>query len=110
MMRAPVPGRPSVSPQEIKVEAKHLDELDRIHALLRAMNDPYAAGRNIGSLVAQIPILAARCLNRATTRSSKIEINSLEHAITLIGNRGLEAELLDLLEDLTIAKSKLDND
>jgi hypothetical protein len=108
-MRSPVSGRLVIDPADIKVQPKHLLELDRIHQLLRAMDDPYAAGRNIGNLVAGIPILAARCIHRATSRSTKIEINSLDHAIALIGNRGLEAELLDLLEDLTIAKSKLEN-
>jgi hypothetical protein len=103
------PGRLTVDPASTKVQAKHLRELDKIQELLRAMNDPYAAGRNIDKLVAQIPILAARCVHRATSRSAKIEVNSLEHAIALIGNRGLEAELLDLLEDLTIAKSKLES-
>jgi hypothetical protein len=107
-MRAPAAGPLTVDPADIKVQAKHLKELDKIHELLRALNDPYAS-KNIGTLVGKIQILAARCVHRATSRSSKIEINSLEHAITLIGNRGLESELFDLLEDLTVLKSKLDN-
>jgi hypothetical protein len=107
-MRAPVAGPLTVNPADIKVQAKHLGELDKIHALLSALNDPYAS-KNIGNLVGKIQILAARCIHRAASRSSKIEINSLDHAITLIGNRGLESELFDLLEDLTMLKSKLDN-
>ncbi len=107
-MRQPAGGPLTVDPADTKVQAKHLNELDRIHELLRALNDPYAS-KNIGSLVGKIPILSARCIQRATSRSSKIEINSLEHAINLIGNRGLESELFDLLEDLTMLKSKLDN-
>jgi hypothetical protein len=107
-MRVPVSGPLGVDPTQIKVQAKHLQELDRIHELLHALNDPYAS-KNIGSLVARIPILAARCVAKAASRSSKIEINSLDHAITLIGNRGLESVLFDLLEDLTMFKSKLEN-
>jgi hypothetical protein len=107
-MRAPVSGPLTVEPVDIKVQAKHLGELDKIHELLRALNDPYAS-KNIGNLVGKIPILAARCIHRATTRSKRIEINSLDHAINLIGNRGLESELFDLLEDLTVLKSKLEN-
>ena len=107
-MRAPVSGSLTVDPAEIKVQEKHLEELDRIHELLRALNDPYAS-KNIGTLVGKIRILALRCIHRAGARSSKIQINSLDHAITLIGNRGLESELFDLLEDLTMLKSKLDN-
>jgi len=107
-MRAPVAGPLTVDPADIKVQAKHLGELDKIHELLRALNDPYAS-KNIGNLVGRISILAARCIHRATSRSRRIEINSLDHAINLIGNRGLESELFDLLEDLTMLKSKLEN-
>jgi hypothetical protein len=107
-MRVPITGPIVVDPVDTKVQAKHLKDLDKIHELLRALNDPYAS-KNIGALVARIPILAARCVAKAASRSSKIEINSLDHAITLIGNRGLESTLFDLLEDLTMFKSKLDN-
>ena len=107
-MRAPVGGPLTVDPADIKVQEKHLKELDRIHELLRALNDPYAS-KNIGNLVGKIQILAQRIIFKAASRSSKIEINSLDHAINLIGNRGLESELFDLLEDLTMLKSKLDN-
>ena len=97
-----------MDPADIKVQEKHLDELDKIHELLRALNDPYAS-KNIGTLVGKIRILALRCIRRASSRSSKAQVNSLDHAITLIGNRGLESELFDLLEDLTMLKSNLDN-
>ena len=97
-----------MDPADTKVQAKHLNDLDKIHELLRALNDPYAS-KNIGNLVGKIPILAARIVHKAASRSSKIQINSLDHAINLIGNRGLESELFDLLEDLTMLKSKLDN-
>ena len=106
-MRAPVAGPIVVDPADTKVQAKHLKDLDKIHELLRALNDPYAS-KNIGALVQRIPILAARCVSKAASRSTRIEINSLDHAITLIGNRGLETVLFDLLEDLTMFKSKMD--
>lgn len=107
-MRAPIAGPLTVDPADTKVQPKHLNELDRIHELLSALNDPYAS-KNVGTLVGKIPILVARCVHRAQARSSKIEIASVDHAIRLIGNRGLESELFDLLEDLTVLKSKLDN-
>jgi len=46
---------------------------------------------------------------KASSRSSKIEINSLDTRLHVIGNRGLETVLFELLEDLTMFKSKLDN-
>jgi hypothetical protein len=83
---------------------EHLKDLSNIHALLTPLNDPYA---NIGRLVSAIPVLAARCAGRAIQRS-KLEINSIDHALTLIGNKGLESELLTLLEDLTILNAERD--
>jgi len=89
-------------PDECRVRPEHLKELQKIQDLLIALNDPYA---NIGRLVGAIPVLAARCAKRASTRS-KLDILSIDHALTLIGNKGLESELLTLLEDLTVLKSE----
>jgi len=87
---------------DCRVAVEHLKDLGKIHDLLTALNDPYA---NIGRLVAAIPVLAARCVARAIQRS-KTDINSIDHALTLIGNKGLESELLTLLEDLTVLKAE----
>lgn len=107
-MRVSPEGFLVVDPGETKVTDKHLKELPKIQELLSALNDPYAGGKNVGKLVAKIPVLAARIVARALGSSRKKEISSIDHAINLIGNRGLESELLNLLEDLTIQKSKLD--
>lgn len=96
-------------PVECKITVKHLSELPRIMELLSALNDPLAGGRNVGKLVATIPVLAARVVTRALSRSSKKAIGSIDQAISMIGNRGLESELLQLLEDLTIKKAEADD-
>jgi hypothetical protein len=97
------PGGPlRANPNDCRVRSEHLKDLDKIHQLLSALNDPYA---NIGKLVASIPVLAARCVSRASQRS-KVELTSIDHALTLIGNKGLESELLTVLEDLTILKAE----
>ncbi len=103
-MRNPPHGslRPAVD--DVRVRPEHLKELKKIQELLTALNDPYA---NIGKLVGGIPVLAARCAARASMRS-KLDILSIDHALTLIGNKGLESELLTLLEDLTIMKAEQD--
>jgi HD-like signal output (HDOD) protein len=108
-MRSSPDGFLIVDPAECKVTVKHLTELPKITELLNALNDPLAGGKNVGKLVARIPVLAARVVNRALSRSAKKEITSLDHAINLIGNRGLESELLELLEDLTIKKAELED-
>lgn len=82
---------------------EHLKDLRKIQELLSALNDPYA---NITRLVDSIPVLAARVVQSALNRSPKIEIYKIDHALTLIGNKGLEFELFTLLEDLTVLKSE----
>lgn len=102
-MRSLNPSGPlRVSRDDCRVRPQHLKDLPKIQDLLTALNDPYA---NIGKLVAAIPVLAARCVLLAGERS-KLEINSIDHALTLIGNKGLESELLTLLEDLTVLKAE----
>lgn len=101
-MRITPGGSLKPAPSDCRVRAEDLKDLGKIHDLLTALNDPYA---NIGRLVASIPVLAARCAARAIQRS-KLEINSIDHALTLIGNKGLESELLTLLEDLTVLKAE----
>ena len=92
--------RPTAS--DCRVSSEHLNDLNKIHDLLSALNDPYA---NIARLVVAIPVLSARCVARAFLRA-KIDILSIDHALTLIGNKGLESELLALLEDLTVLKAE----
>lgn len=92
------------APSDCRVTVEHLKDIGKIHDLLTALNDPYA---NIGRLVAAIPVLSARCVTRAIQRS-KLEINSIDHALTLIGNKGLESELMTLLEDLTVLNAERD--
>jgi hypothetical protein len=48
-------------------------------------------------------------VNRALSQSRKKEISSVDQAINMIGNRGLETELMNLLEDLTIKKSEAED-
>lgn len=98
-----------VDPTECKITLKHLADLPKIMDLLSALNDPLAGGRNVGKLVQKIPVLAARLVDRALSRSSKKQISSLDQAINMLGNRGLESELLQLLEDLTIKKSEAED-
>ncbi|MDF3065102.1 MAG: hypothetical protein K0R38_703 [Polyangiaceae bacterium] len=105
-MRMSPDGFLVVDPNECKVTIKHLSELPKIMELLSALNDPMAGGRNVGKLVTKIPVLAARVVERALSQSRKKEISSVDQALNMVGNRGLESEMLQLLEDLTIKKSE----
>jgi HD-like signal output (HDOD) protein len=108
-MRTSPDGYLIVDPSECKITIKHLSELPKIMELLSALNDPMAGGKNVGKLVTTIPVLAARIVERALSRKAKKDIASVDQAINMIGNRGIESELLQLLEDLTIKKSESDD-
>lgn len=108
-MRTSPDGLLIVDPSECKITVKHLAELPRILELLHALNDPLAGGKNVGKLVTKIPVLAARVVDRALTQSRKKEVYSIDQAINMVGNRGLESELLTLLEDLTIKKAEAED-
>jgi len=108
-MRTSPDGFLIVDPAECKITLNHLSELPKIMELLSALNDPLAGGKNVGKLVTTIPVLAARLVERALSQSRKKEIYSLDQALNMIGNRGLESELLSLLEDLTIKKSEAED-
>jgi HD-like signal output (HDOD) protein len=108
-MRTSPDGFLIVDPSECKITLKHLSELPKIMELLHTLNDPLAGGKNVGKLVTKIPVLAARLVDRALSQSRKKEITSIDQAINMIGNRGLETELMSLLEDLTIKKSEAED-
>jgi hypothetical protein len=105
VMRNSLSGGLKPTQDECRARPEHFKDLAKIQELLHALNDPYA---NIGRLVGGISVLAARCVFRAQSRSPKLDVTSIDHALTLIGNKGLEAELLALLEDLTILKAEQD--
>jgi len=88
---------------DCRVRAEDLGELDQIHALLKALNDPMA---NVAKLVGAVRVLSARCVRRARLKSISREISSIEQALRVIGNKGTEQELLGVLEDLTILKAE----
>lgn len=87
-----------------QVRQEHLGELRPIHELLKAINDPVQAAGRIAPLLDAIPVLVARCERRLLRKSPYAEWHSTDHLLSLIGNAGLESELLELLEDLTQLK------
>jgi hypothetical protein len=98
---APDPFNPTE--EDCRVRPEDLKEIDKIQTLLRALNDPMA---NVGRLVGAVRVLQARCVRRARLKSLSREISSVEHALSVIGNKGTEQELLGVLEDLTVLKAE----
>jgi len=93
-----------------QVQKQDLASLDAVQALLSALNDPYVSTQQVGGLVEDIRVLQARCIRRAMQASDMEQTPSLVEALALIGNKGLEVELLNVLEDLTILSAEMDPD
>jgi hypothetical protein len=93
------------SEADCRVRAADLEELPKIHALLQALNDPMA---NIARLVGDVRVLSARCVRRARLKLITREVPSVAYALSVIGNKGTEQELLNVLEDLTVLKAELE--
>ncbi|MFO7178162.1 MAG: hypothetical protein DIU78_005620 [Pseudomonadota bacterium] len=93
--------------EDCEARPDHLDQIGPIHELLHALNDPCASASRLTQLVARIPLLAMRCVHAALVRRPSPRGASLNQALALLGNRGLERELLQVLEDLTVLRSEL---
>lgn len=90
----------------LEVSDEDLENLGEIHELLRVLNDPLAAGMDLAKHIERIPPLRERILRTARIRTGHLDMQDLRPALMLLGNQGVEAELLTLLEDLTIAKAE----
>lgn len=94
-------------PPAWKVQKDDLQSLEPVRRLLSALNNPYVSTTQIEQLVDEVRVLKARCVRRAIHSSELEHTPTLGEALGLIGNKGLETELLTVLEDLTILSSDL---
>ena len=82
-----------------------------VHGILRLLNEPRQSARPIASLIEKFPVLEARV--RRASRAPQWYTDELYGepdvmtVMVMIGNRGFEAVLLELLEDLTVLKADL---
>jgi len=91
-------------PTSCEVRVEDLDHLGALHNLLAALNDEYASVSKLSMLTSQQPVLTARVMKHARNRSASVD--TLNAALQVIGNRGLEKVLLEYLEDLTTLKAE----
>lgn len=101
------PARPRARRAPWEVIPADLECLDAVRSLLSALNNAYVSTSQIHTLILDIPVLAARCLRRVGVKTA-VTPAALEKALTTIGNMGLEAELLGLLEDLTTCRADME--
>jgi hypothetical protein len=91
-----------------KVSKDDLKRLGQVSELLSLLNDPYIGPFKLTDCIEKMPVLAARCRREAALVRPKNEVEHIERALNVLGNRGVEKVLLELLEDMTILKSELE--
>lgn len=84
-----------------------IDRLDVIHALLAELNDPRCSAATIAPFVEKFPPLRARVARAFAVRRPNSRGGSVAMELVALGNREMEAVLLELLEDLTILRADL---
>ncbi len=94
---------------DCQVQPADLKRLSLVRELLQLLNDPYVGPMKLAETVTHIPVFAARCKKEAALYRPRAEVEQIERALNVIGTRGIEKVLLELLEDLTVLKSDLEN-
>lgn len=92
----------------VDVQKQDLAHIDALLELLQALNDPQVSTYVIERLVSKIEPLKTRCIRMALAKRPKATVSTAGQALAILGNRGLESSLLELLEDLTVLKAELE--
>ncbi len=92
---------------ELVVSAADVERLDVLQSILTTLNDPRASAAALARDAERFPVLAARIGARYRARVSGSHAPRLAEQIVRLGNRELEAILLELLEDVVIVGSEL---
>jgi hypothetical protein len=93
---------------DCRIGPADLKRLDSVKELLGLLNDPYVGPYKLAESISNIPVFAARCRREAALYRPRAEVEDIERALNVIGNRGIEKVLLELLEDMTILKADLE--
>lgn len=103
--------RPSLpGPAAMRVSSQDLTHLADVLKMLSVLNDQFAAADDLAPHVAQMPSLAARVTRTYHAMFIGRILPPLRAQLGGIGNRKLEALLLEYLEDLTILRADLAED
>jgi hypothetical protein len=93
---------------DCRIKKDDLQRLGQVKELLALLNDPYIGPYKLAECIQGLPVLAARCRREAALHRPRNEVEQIERALNVLGNRGMEKVLLELLEDMTILKSEMD--
>jgi hypothetical protein len=91
----------------VRVTARDVARLDVLQRLLTILNDPQASAGSLARHVEQSSVLSARVEARFCLRNPNRTPPSLVQQIAILGNREIEALLLELLEDIIVFHSEI---
>lgn len=94
--------------EECRISEQDLARLPQVKELLSLLNDPYIGPYKLTECVEALPVLAARCRRAASLVRPRSEVQPIERALNVLGNRGLETVLLEFLEDMTVLRCELE--
>jgi hypothetical protein len=95
-----LPDESSLEEDRTRVRPEDLERIDVLCQLLLTLNDPAASARTIGQYLERYPVLRARIEARYRHRYGERVVPRPSGQIAALGNRELEAVLLQLLEDI----------
>jgi hypothetical protein len=95
-----------MAPDRTEVRAQDVARIDVLQKLLLTLNDPAASASAIAGHVEQYPVLRARVEVRFRQRHGDRALPRPAAQIAALGNRELEAVLLELLEDIVTFHSE----
>jgi len=104
--RHPVSLQPRAT-DPTRVCPSDIERLDVIHALLAKLTDPRASAQTLAPFIEAFPPLKARIAQTFALRRPNHRATTLTAQIVGLGNRQVEAVLLELLEDLTFLRAEL---
>lgn len=81
-----------------------------LHSILATLNDDTAGVNQLARYLVNLPALGARVLLAARRAARERDVETIEHGLSILGNRGFEGVLLDYLEALTILKSDVEDE
>jgi hypothetical protein len=94
---------------DCRISRQDLKRLTQVSEVLTLLNDPYIGPYKLADCIQGLPVLAARCRREAALHRPRNEVEAIERALNVLGNRGIEKVLLELLEDMTILKSEVED-
>jgi hypothetical protein len=109
LLQSARPTAPSIPPDRsdrTEVRAEDVARIDILQKLLTTLNDPAASASAIAGHIEQYPVLRARIEVRFRQRHAGRDVPRPAAQIAAIGNRELEAVLLQLLEDIVTFHSE----